>query len=174
MMHTNRLHALVAASAAVMFSACASKSGKVTQESAGSVASSANSAASSASHALSGALAPASALIGGLTKSIPGMSQAQAILGAGSMFGLAKAKMPADQYSQLSSAVPGTEALVSEAMKAGLPAAEQLMGLSSLTPMLSKAGISPSMVTQLVPALTKAVGSVGGPALAEALGAVLK
>lgn len=170
MTHTHRLHALVAASAAVLFSACASKSGKVTQESAGSVASS----ASSASSALSGALAPASALIGGLTKSIPGMSQAQAILGAGSMFGLAKAKMPSDQFSQLSSAVPGANALVDEAVKAGLPAAGQLMGLSSLTPFLSKAGISPTMVSQLVPALTKAVGSTAGPTIASALEAVLK
>jgi len=174
MMHTHRLFALVAAGAAVTFSACASKSGKVTQESAGAVASSASSAAGSASSALSGALAPASALIGGLTKSIPGMSQAQAILGAGSMFGLAKAKMPSDQFSQLASSVPGASALVDEAVKAGLPAAEQLTGLSSLTPMLSKAGISPAMVSQLVPELTKAVTSGGGKALGDAFAAILK
>lgn len=170
MMHTHRLHVLVAASAAVMFSACASKSGKVTEESAGSVASS----AASSSTALSGALGPASALIGGLTKSIPGLSQAQAILGAGSMFGLAKAKMPTDQFSQLASAVPGTQALVDEAVKAGLPAAEQLAGLSSLTPLLSKAGISPSMVSSLVPALGKAVSSAGGQGLADAFLAAVK
>jgi len=174
MMHTHRLFALVAAGAAVMFSACASKSGKVTEESAGAVASSASSAAGSASSALSGALAPASALIGGLTKSIPGMSQAQAILGAGSIFGLAKAKMPSDQFSQLASSVPGASALVDEAVKAGLPAVEQLTGLSSLTPMLSKAGISPAMVSQLVPELTKAVTSGGGKALGDAFAAILK
>jgi hypothetical protein len=174
MTHTHRFHALIAAGAAVLFSACASKSGKVTQESAGSVATSANSAAGSATSALSGALGPASALIGGLTKSIPGMSQAQAILGAGSVFGLAKAKMPSDQFSQVANAVPGASALVDEAVKAGLPAAEQLTGLSSLTPMLSKAGITPSMVTALVPELTKAVGSGGGQALAQAFSAVLK
>ena len=98
MMHTHRLHALVAAAAAaVLFAACASKSGKVTEESAGSVA-------ASSSTALSGALAPASALIGGLTKSIPGLTQAQAIVGAGSVFALAKAKMPSDQFSQLATA----------------------------------------------------------------------
>src|SRR5689334_17796619 len=104
MTRTHRLHALIAASAAILFSACASKSGKVTQESAGSVATSASSAAGSATSALSGALGPASALIGGLTKSIPGLSQAQAILGAGSIFGLAKAKMPGDKFSQLAGA----------------------------------------------------------------------
>ena len=171
MMHTHRLHALVAASAAVMFSACASKSGKVTEEAAGSVA---PSAASSATSALSGALGPASALIDGLTKSIPGLSQAQAILGAGSVFGLAKAKMPGDQFSQLASAVPGTQALVDEATKAGLPAAEQLTGLASLTPLLSKAGINSSMISQLVPALGKAVSSGGGQGLADAFLAAVK
>lgn len=171
MMHTHRLFALVAAGAAVTFSACASKSGKVTEESAGAVASS---AAVSAPSALTGALAPASALIGGLTKSIPGLSQAQAILGAGSLFGLAKAKMPSDQFSQLASSVPGASALVDEAVKAGLPAVEQLTGLSSLTPMLSKAGISPAMVSQLVPELTKAVTSGGGQALGDAFAAAVK
>src|SRR5262245_59217205 len=94
---------------------------------------------SAAVPALSGAPAAAGPLISSLTSSIPGLSQAQAILGAGSMFGLAKAKMPADQFSQLSSAVPGTQALVDEATKAGLPAASALTGLSSLTPVLSKA-----------------------------------
>ena len=171
MMHTHRLHALVAASAAVVFSACASKSGKVTEEAAGSVA---PSAASAATSALSGALGPASALIGGLTKSIPGLSQAQAILGAGSVFGLAKAKMPGDQFSQLATAVPGTQALVDEATKAGLPAAEQLTGLASLTPLLSKAGINSSMISQLVPALGKAVSSGGGQGLADAFLAAVK
>jgi len=174
MTHPHRLHALIAASAAVLFSACASKSGKVTQESAGSVATSASSAAGSANAALSGALGPASALIGGLTKSIPGLSQAQAILGAGSVFGLAKAKMPGDQFSQLAGAVPGAEALVAEATKAGLPGADQLTGLASLTPLLSKAGINSGMISQLVPALGNAVSAGGGKGLADAFLAAVK
>lgn len=174
MMHTHRLSALVAAGVAVLLSACASKSGKVTQESAGSVATSASSAAGSATSALSGALGPASALIGGLTKSIPGLTQAQAILGAGSIFGLAKAKMPGEQFSQLASAVPGAEALVAEATKAGLPGAEQLTGLASLTPLLSKAGINSGMVSKLVPALGNAVSAGGGQGLADAFLAAVK
>src|SRR4029450_7702137 len=174
MMHTHRLNAVVAAIAAVAFSAWASKSGKVTTaDSAGSV-SSAASAASSATSALSGALAPASQLISGLVGSIPGLSQAQAILGAGSLFGLAKAKMPGDQFSQLASAVPGTEALVNEATKAGLPAASSLTGLASLTPILSKAGVNSNMGGQLVPALGKAVSAGGGQSLADAFLAAVK
>ena len=178
MTYSHRLRALLALSAAVMLAACASKSGKVTQESAGSVASSAAGgaagSAASTTTALSGALGPASALIGGLTKSIPGLSQAQAILGAGSIFGLAKAKMPGDQFSQLASAVPGTQALVDEATKAGLPGAEQLTGLASLTPLLSKAGITSGMVSQLVPALANAVSAGGGQGLADAFLAAVK
>jgi len=168
-MYTHRLHAVVAA-AAVVFSACASKSGKVTEESAGSVATS----AASSSTALSGALAPASALIDGLTKSIPGLSQAQAILGAGSVFALAKAKMPSDQFSQVASAVPGTQALVDETLKAGLPALEHLAGPGSLTPTLARAGITPEMANQFVPALTKAVSAGGGQGLADAFAAAVK
>jgi hypothetical protein len=167
MMHMHRLHAMVAAGAAVVFSACASKSGQVTTaESAGTVA--------NAAPALSGALAPASQLISGLTKSIPGLSQAQAILGSGSVFGLAKAKMPGNQFSQLASAVPGAQALVDEATKAGLPAADQLTSLASLTPLLSKAGINSSTVSQLVPALGKAVSAGGGQGLADAFLAAVK
>ena len=134
-------------------------------EAAGDVAA-APSAATSA--ALSGALAAAGPLIESLTKSIPGLSQAQAILGAGSLFGLAKAKMPADQFSQISSAVPGPQALVDEATKAGLPAANALTGASALTPLFSKAGISPQMASALAPALGQAIAKVGGQPLADA------
>ena len=63
MTHTHRLSTLLAAGGAVLFSACASKSGTVTQESAGAVASAASSDMGSAPSALSGALGPASALI---------------------------------------------------------------------------------------------------------------
>ena len=147
------------------------KKGSGTMESAGEAAAP---AVASAPSALSGALGAASGLIGSLTSSIPGLSQAQAILGAGSVLGLAKAKMPADQFSQVASAVPGTQALVDEAMKAGLPAATQLTGLSSLTPVLSKAGISPEMANQLVPALAQAIGKGGSQSLADAFLAAVR
>jgi hypothetical protein len=158
---------VLAASAAVSVSACASKGKTTAAEAAGSVASPATSA-------LSGALAPASQLISSLVGSVPGLSQAQAILGAGSLFGLAKAKMPGDQFSSLASAVPGAQALVDEATKAGLPPADQLTGLASLTPILSKAGINSSMTSQLVGALGKAVSGAGGQSLGDAFLAAVK
>jgi hypothetical protein len=76
--------------------------------------------------------------------------------------------MPGDKFSQLAGAVPGAEALVDEATKAGLPAADQLTGLASLTPLLSKAGINSSMISKLVPALGNAVSAGGGQGLADA------
>jgi len=173
MIYRHRTLIVLATSAAVSLSACASK-GKTATESAGSVASSAASSAAPATSALSGALAPASQLISSLVGSIPGLSQAQAILGAGSLFGLAKAKMPGDQFSSLASAVPGAEALVGEATKAGLPAASELSGLSSLTPLLSKAGINAGTTNQLVSALGKAVSGAGGQGLADAFLAAVK
>ena len=171
MIYTHRRLVVLATSAAVSLSACASKGKPTATESAGTVA---TSAASSATSALSGALAPASQLISSLVGSIPGLSQAQAILGAGSLFGLAKAKMPGDQFSSLASAVPGAEALVGEATKAGLPAADQLTGLASLTPILSKAGINSGTTSQLVSALGKAVTGSGGQPLGDAFLAAVK
>ena len=171
MIYTHRTLVVFATGAAVSLLGCASKGKTTAEEAAGSVAAPAANAATSA---LSGALAPAAGLISSLTGSIPGLSQAQAILGAGSLFGLAKAKMPTDQFSSLASAVPGAEALVGEATKAGLPAADQLTGLASLTPLLSKAGINAGTTTQLVSALGKAVSGAGGQGLADAFLAAVK
>jgi hypothetical protein len=102
------------------------------------------------------------------------MSSSQATLGAGSLLGLAQAKMPSDQFSQVANAVPGTSSLIGTAQKAGLPAASSLTSLSSLTPMLSKAGISPTMVSQLTPALGSIIGAKGGPDLASAFLSAVK
>jgi hypothetical protein len=164
-----RLATALAIGGALFTAGCSPKT--ATQEAAGDVAAAAPAAATST---LSGALSAAGPLLGSLTKSIPGLSQAQAILGSGSLFGLAKAKMPADQFSQLATAVPGTQALVDEATKAGLPASNMLTGLSSLTPLLSKAGISPETVNQLIPALGSAISSSGGQQLANSFLAAVK
>ena len=166
-----RIATAFAIGGALITAGCASKSGTSgTMEAPGDVAA----VPSAAPSALSGALAAAGPVLESLTKSIPGLSQAQAILGAGSLLGLAKAKMPADQFSQLSSAVPGTQALVDEATKAGLPATSMLTGLSSVTPVLSKAGISPEMVNQMVPAIGQMVATKGGQPLADAFLAAVR
>jgi hypothetical protein len=115
-----------------------------------------------------------SSIVSSLTSAVPGMSSSQATLGAGSLLGLAQAKMPTDQFSQVASAIPGTSSLIGTAQKAGLPAASSLTSLSSITPLLSKAGITPTMVSQLTPALGSIIGAKGGPDLASSFLSAVK
>ena len=119
--------------------------------------------------------APVSAaapLLNSLMSAVPGLSQAQAILGAGALLGTAKSKMPADQFSQLNSAVPGAEALIQEAVKAGLPSS--IPGLSSLNSFFSKAGITPAQVSQMVPAIGNLIRGKGNAQLADAFQAAVQ
>ena len=121
--------------------------------------------------ALPSALTAAGPLLDSLGSAVPGLSKAQAILGAGSLLGLAKAKMPADQFSQVAGAIPGADALVGEAVKQGLPSG--LTGVAGLGSFLGKSGVSASQITQMVPVLTGAVkGKVGPEAAASFLSAL--
>lgn len=129
-------------------------------------------AAAAAAGALPGGLSAAGPLLSSLGAAVPGLSQAQSILGAGSLLGLAKAKMPADQFSKLSSSVPGTDALVGEAVKQGLPSS--LGSLADVTSFLGKSGINADQVTKLVPAFTKAAGGKLTPDVAASLASALK
>jgi hypothetical protein len=107
-----------------------------------------------------------------MTGAVPGLSQAQAILGTGSLLGLAKGKMPSDQFSQISGAIPGADALVGEAVKQGLPSG--LTGLSGLTGFLGKSGVSPDQITKMVPVLTGALSGKVSPDLASGFAAALR
>ena len=122
--------------------------------------------------ALPAPLTAAAPLLNSLMSAVPGLSQAQAILGAGGLLGTAKAKMPADQFSQLNSAVPGAEALIQEAVKAGLPSS--IPGLSSLNSFFSKAGITPAQVSQMVPAIGNVIRGKGNAQLADAFQAAVQ
>ena len=154
----SRRSALVGALAlagATAVSACHKSSPETTATtSTGEVASSTSSASNS--------------VLTSLTSAVPGMSSSQAALGAGSLLGLAQAKMPVDQFSQVANAIPGSSSLIATAQKAGLPAASSLTSSSSITPVLSKAGITPTMMNQLTPALGSMIGAKGGPDLAGA------
>ena len=105
----------------------------------------------SGASAVPAAVNAAAPLLNAVSAAIPGLSQAQQILGLGSLFGLAKQKMPADQYAQVTSAVPGADALVTEAMKQGLPT--NLGGLSDVTNFVSKSGLSVDQVSKMIPVL---------------------
>jgi hypothetical protein len=111
----------------------------------------------SASNEMAGALTVAAPFIETLSKSVPGLSEAQAILGAGSLLGLAKTEMPAESFSQVSKAVPGTDALIAEAVKQGAPAAPT--SLAQVGSFLNSKGISATQVNQLAAAIGQTVKS---------------
>ena len=93
------------------------------------------------------ALQIAGPTITALTKSVPGLSQAQAILAGGSALGLAKAKIPADQYAKVAGAIPGADELAASAASQGLPSS--ISSVSDVTSFLSKSGISPAQFSQI-------------------------
>jgi hypothetical protein len=125
-----------------------------------------------ATTAAAGAVSAASPVISALTAAVPGLSAKQATLGAGALLGLAKARIPGDQFGRIAQAIPGADALIGDAVKAGLPS--QLSGLASLTPFLSKEGISSSTVDQMIPALGNIVSKSAGPELASTLTSALR
>ena len=143
--------------------ACKSGSSNV-QSAAGDVA--------AAAPAATAGLSAASPVISALTAAVPGLSAKQATMGAGALLGLAKATIPGAQFSKIAQAIPGADALIGEAVKAGLPS--QLSGLASLTPFLSKEGISSASLDQMIPALSGLVSKSAGPELANTLTSALK
>jgi len=120
----------------------------------------------------SSALKAAGPLVSSLMKAVPGLSQAQAALGAGSMFALAKEKMVAAQFSSITKAVPGVDALISEATKHGLP--KPLNSLANVTKFLGRSNISPTQVNQLASALDKNVAAKVSPDVAKGFAASFK
>src|SRR4051794_22042429 len=67
--------------------------------------------ASGKSTMVSSALALAGPILSAIMAAVPGLSQTQAGLAAGSLLGLAKVRMPADQFSHLTNLVNGADAL---------------------------------------------------------------
>jgi len=126
----------------------------------------------SGASAIPAAVNAAAPLLNSATAAIPGLSQAQSVLGLGSLFGLAKQKLPADQYAQVASAVPGADALVGEAVKQGLPSS--LGGLSDVTNFLSKSGISVDQVSRMIPVIGNSLAGRVPPETATAFFNALK
>ena len=112
--------------------------------------------------------ADTSKLIGSLVDRL-GVSEAQATGGAGSVFKEAKNNMSPGDYFQVLKAVPGIDALISAAPKAGglTGQASSLLGgsagsMTGLADSFSKLGLSPDMVNQFVPVILDFVQSEGG------------
>ncbi|HEY1339611.1 MAG TPA: DUF2780 domain-containing protein [Bryobacteraceae bacterium] len=124
-------------------------------------------------------------LVGQLTKALS-ITPAQASGGAGALFGLAKSRLSAADFSKVAASVPGMEGLIKSAPAASKnSAASGLSGLGNALPgglgslaavagPFKKLGLSPDMAAKFVPLLTQYVGSKGGGGVAALLSGALK
>jgi Protein of unknown function VcgC/VcgE (DUF2780) len=118
-------------------------------------------------------------LVGALSKEI-GATPEQAAGAAGALFGVAKSRLKADEFSQVAKAVPGMDALLKAAPAAGGASAALSQvaggagGMTAAASAFSKLGLEPNMVAKAVPVLTSFVGKSGGANVGSLLAGVLK
>ncbi|HEU4937157.1 MAG TPA: DUF2780 domain-containing protein [Vicinamibacterales bacterium] len=122
-------------------------------------------------------------LVGALSKEL-GSTPEQAAGAAGALFGVAKSQLKADEFSQISKAVPGMAALLkaapagavgtSGAMGSLTKMAGSASGLAAAASAFTKLGLKPEMVAQAVPILTQFVTKSGGADVGKLLAGVLK
>jgi hypothetical protein len=115
------------------------------------------------------ALKASPGLITDLSKEL-GSSPEQAAGAAGALFGVAKSKLKPAEFSQIASAVPGMDALLSAAPAIGGSAA----GMAGAASAFSKLGLKPELVAKAVPVLTQFVTKSGGANVGNLLASVLK
>jgi hypothetical protein len=118
-------------------------------------------------------------LIGALSKEI-GATPEQAAGAAGALFGVAKSRLKAEDFSQIATAVPGMDSLL-KAAPGGSATSSTLSqlgggatGLAGATSAFSKLGLSPGMVSKAVPILTSYVTKSGGSKAGSLLAGALK
>jgi uncharacterized protein VcgC/VcgE DUF2780 len=124
-------------------------------------------------------------LVGALSKEIGGTPE-QAAGAAGALFSVAKSRLSADDFSRVSKAVPGMNALLKAAPSTGggsgvggalsqaAGTAGSLSGLADAASAFSKLGLKPDLVGKAVPVLTSFVTKSGGADVGRLLAGVLK
>src|SRR5262245_47566689 len=98
--------------------------------------------------------------MGSLGMALGGASPAQTAGAAGSIFGLAKARLSPADFTKVASAVPGMDGLLAAAPSVSGPVAPT--GLESLTSSFTELGLKPDMVSKAIPVVTKYVSKSGG------------
>ena len=124
---------------------------------------------------------PSPELVGQLTKELS-VTPAQATGGAGALFGVAKKRLSAADFSKVAAAVPGMGGFLKAApstsngglgsLAGSLPGGAS--GLASTAASFQKLGLSPDMVQKFVPILTKFVEGKAGASTAALLAGGLK
>jgi hypothetical protein len=116
-------------------------------------------------------------LVGALSSGL-GSTPEQAAGAAGSLFGLAKSRLKPEEFTQVSSAVPGMDSLLAAAPAAGGGAVSALggsaSGLAGMASSFSKLGLKPDMVAKAIPILTNFVSKSGGAGVGQLLAGALK
>jgi Protein of unknown function VcgC/VcgE (DUF2780) len=119
-------------------------------------------------------------LVGELSKQM-GATPEQSAGAAGALFGVAKSRLNADQFSQVAKSVPGMDSLLKAAPAAGGSALGGLSqlggsagGLAGAASAFSKLGLSPDMVSKAVPILVGFVTKSGGANVGNLLAGALK
>jgi len=123
-------------------------------------------------------------LVQSLSKEI-GATPEQAAGAAGALFGLAKTRLKADEFAQISQAVPGMSALLKAApgtkssnpLSRGADLAPALGTAAAVAPAasaFSELGLKPELVTKAIPVLTSFVSKSGGADAARLLPGALK
>lgn len=140
-----------------------------------------NGFAQTAQDAAAAAAKASPGLVGELSKSLSATPE-QSAGAAGALFGVAKSRLNADQFSQVAQAVPGMDSLLKAAPVAGgggaLGAVAGLGGsaggLANAAAAFSKLGLSPDMVSKAVPILVSFVTKSGGANVGNLLAGALK
>jgi hypothetical protein len=121
-------------------------------------------------------------LVTALSKEM-GSTPEQAAGAAGALFGVAKSRLKADEFTQVSKAVPGMDSLLkaAPALSSAVGTAGALSqvagsagGLASAASAFSQLGLKPEMVTKAIPVLTSFVSKSGGAGVGSLLAGVLK
>jgi Protein of unknown function VcgC/VcgE (DUF2780) len=116
-------------------------------------------------------------LVGLFTKEL-GVTPAQAEGGVGALLGLAKTRLKPAEFSQVSSAIPGTDALLKAAPAMGgggaMGALAGAGGLASLAGSFSKLGLNADTAAKFAPTLLKYVNGKGAAGAASALAKAFK
>ena len=123
-------------------------------------------------------------LVGQLVKDL-GITPKQAEGTAGTLFGVAKGAMKAEDFGKVAAAVPDMDALLKAApvpdaktsaiaMIGGAAGAGGAGGLAAAASTLAKLGLKPETIAKAAPALIKIVQGKGGAEVANLLAAALK
>jgi len=115
---------------------------------------------------------PGGGLLGSLTKEL-GVNENQALVGAGSLLGLAKERLSSDDFAKIASVIPGSDGIIKKAMEIG-GVSGPIGSMANLTPVFARVGMGDDMVGKFVPVLTDFVGSAGGKSLSSLLDGALK